>query len=847
MECPKCHFKNSPDSRFCSKCGTSFLSSGRDEEEQTKTYQVPLKELTRETVFAGRYQVIEEVGKGGMGRVYKVFDKKIGERVALKLLNPEIASDKRAVVRFRKELKLARKISHRNVCRMYDLSEEDGTHFITMEYITGEDLKSSIRRLGQLTVGKAVFIARQISEGLAEAHNLDIIHRDLKPQNIMIDKDGNAKIMDFGIARSVEAEGLTDSGMMIGTPYYMSPEQVEGKEADQRSDIYALGIILFEMLTGKVPFEGDTPLSIAVKQKNEVPPDPKKINIQIPEALRFLVFKCMEKDREKRFQKVKEVLAELDTIEKEIQTAEKVISERRTVFSVRKWRKLVIPATIFLAVVFLLSWLLFDESLFPKKKKVGISRGMEWKSSIAVLPFMDISSKRDQEHLCEGMTDAVISILSRLCPELKVISRHSVMRYKETEKDIKEIAKELSVATVLEGSIQREKSQIKVSALLTNSEDNSLIWTDSYNRELESVFEVQDDISRAIAQALKMKLVENGSQDTGIYQPRDIDAYDYFLRGMHIFENKYTLSRKEDDFGTAVGMFNTAIEIDPDYALGYLGLGIAYDFHFYQTRNPKDRSLSAVNLEKAFHLGPGIAETNSAVAWTHFNKGEMEKAYQKFVRALELNPNSAMVAFSVGSFLRSIGLYNQAVPYYNKSIVLDPFHIPSYILCARCLMFTGAFEKAGLCLQNALDIESNNSRILVCYADYLTMIRKNDDAEKILARTEEINIDKSSKALLFATKGDKEKALSFSQGADPNRYYISSIYAVLGMRGEAIEIIKKNIEEGYKYYGEYLYSYPFLVSNPFFKNLHDDIRFEEIIKDEKRKFEEKLKKYEKIL
>ena len=215
--------------------------------------------------------MIEELGKGGLGRVYKVFDKKIKEKVALKLLRPEISSDEETVERFSNELKYARKIIHKNVCRMFDLGEEAGTHYITMEYVSGEDLKSMIRMMGRLSPGQAVSITRQVCEGLEEAHKLGVVHRDLKPQNIMIDREGNARIMDFGIARSLKAKGITDGGIIIGTPEYMSPEQVDGKEIDQRADIYALGVILYEMLTGKVPFEGDAPLSIAVKHKTEMP------------------------------------------------------------------------------------------------------------------------------------------------------------------------------------------------------------------------------------------------------------------------------------------------------------------------------------------------------------------------------------------------------------------------------------------------------------------------------------------------------------------------------------------------------------------------------------------------
>ena len=358
MKCPSCQAENREDSRFCHQCATPLPKDIQPSVAPTRTMLTPFEELSRGMIFAGRYEVIEEIGKGGMGKVYRVYDQKINEIVALKLIKPEIGFNEKAVERFKNELKIARKISHRHVCRLYDLGEYGLAHFITMEYVEGEDLKKFIRRAGQMTTGKAISLAKQVCEGLIEAHRLGVVHRDLKPQNVMIDRDGNARIMDFGLARFVEAESMTGSGVLLGTPEYMSPEQVDLKEVDARSDIYSLGIILYEMVTGRVPFEGETPLSIAIKHKNEKPRDLHELNPLVPESLTRVIYKCLEKDRAERYQSGEELLQDLSRIEEGLPTAVKEkpktkgeplgTKEITVKFTLRK---LIVPALLLIIIV----------------------------------------------------------------------------------------------------------------------------------------------------------------------------------------------------------------------------------------------------------------------------------------------------------------------------------------------------------------------------------------------------------------------------------------------------------------------------------------------------------------
>jgi len=491
MKCPKCNFENPDDTLYCGKCAAPLLAFEETDISYTKTLQISIKELPIGSTFAGRYQVIEELGKGGMGKVYKVEDNEIKENVALKLLNPEVASDEKTIERFRNELKFARKITHKNVCRMYHLSKEEDSYYITMEYVSGEDLKSLIKRIGQFTAGKAVSIAKQVGKGLSEAHGLGVVHRDLKPQNIMIDKEGNVRIMDFGIARSVEARGVTQAGTIVGTPDYMSPEQVEGKEADQRSDIYSTGVILYEMMTGKVPFEGDTALSVALKHKTEAPPDPRSINPQLPSDLSGIILRCMEKDRERRYQTVDELLSDLSNVEKGIPTAERVLPKIKPVPSKEitvefRLKKLIIPAIMVIAFVILgvLIW-----RFLPRKEAVPpVPPG---KPSIAIMYLKNNTGDESLDHWRTALSDLLITDLSQskyihvLTGDrlFKILEDLNKLEAKSYSSDVlNQVAARGGVNHILQGNYAKAGDAFRINVMLQKAATGELIASEGAKR-----------------------------------------------------------------------------------------------------------------------------------------------------------------------------------------------------------------------------------------------------------------------------------------------------------------------------------------------------------------------------
>ena len=551
IKCPKCQTDNPDTQRFCGECATSLQPS--KEIEFTETLETPKEELTTGSTFAGRYQIIEELGKGGMGRVYKVLDKEVNAKVALKLIKPEIASDKKTIERFRNELKVARDIAHKNVCRMYDLGKESGAYFITMEYISGQDLKGLIRQTGQLTVGKSVSIASQICEGLLEAHRLGVIHRDLKPQNIMIDKEGNARIMDFGIARSLRAKGITGSGVMIGTPEYMSPEQVDGKEADQRADIYSLGVILYEMLTGRVPFEGDTPFSIGVKQKSEVPRSPKEINEQIPDDLNHLILKCMEKDKEKRYQSVGELHSELMSLEKGVPTTERIVPERKPLTSREitvqfSLKKILIPILSIIAVVIigLILW-----QLLPKQKAAPLAPS--GKPSLAIVYFENNTGDEDLDHWRKAIAELLITDLSQ-SKYIKVLSRDRLYNILDqndlleaesySSEDLKKIANRGGVNHILQGGYAKADNTFRVNYSLQKMDTAEIIGSDSMEGEGEkSIFYMVDELTNRIKTNLKLSHEEIASDlDKKVEEitTSSPEAYKYFSEAIG-YESKGNL------------------------------------------------------------------------------------------------------------------------------------------------------------------------------------------------------------------------------------------------------------------------------------------------------------------
>jgi len=690
MKCPKCHSENTAGARFCSSCAAPLTASDGAPPALTETLETPVEELTRGSLFAGRYEIIEELGRGGMGTVYRAEDRQTKEEIALKLIKPEISTRKKTIERFRNELTTARRIRHKNICGMFDLGEDREKYFITMEYVPGEDLKSFIRRSKRLSIPNLISIAGQISDGLSAAHAQGVVHRDLKPSNIMVDRDGNARIMDFGIARSLETEGITGEGVVIGTPEYMSPEQAEAGDVDMRSDIYSLGVILYEMGTGRLPFSGDTPLSVVMKHKGETPEDPKAFNAQIPEDLNRLILKCLEKDKGKRYQNADELGVELDRIERGIPTSMKeesklkpTASKEITVsFSLKRY---LVPVFV-LAVLIITAVLVWK--LLPSKGPVSSEVP---RPSIAVLPFDDLSPEKDQAFLCDGFSESLINALTMI-EGLRVPARTSSFAFRNTEHDLGEIGEKLRVAAVLEGSIQRAGEEMRIIVKLINIADESIQWSEQYNRKLDDVFAVQDEITLKVIDGLKLELGAGEKSGLTVRATTSPEAYQLYLRGKH-----FRRPETGRDLLNAKSCFEQSIEVDPDYSSAYAELSYVHmllGFFGIKPRAESSRHAKQAVL-KALELNERSAEahTSLGVILEVFD-WDWPGAEREFKRALALNPNHFDARYEYGLLLDRLKRWDEAQAEFEKSLRIDPLSWAAHMNLAAVFRHKGEMEKA---------------------------------------------------------------------------------------------------------------------------------------------------------
>ncbi|MFQ6038436.1 MAG: protein kinase, partial [Candidatus Aminicenantales bacterium] len=814
ITCGNCNTQNPKTARFCISCGKALetgpspgVPGPRGEEVfATKTAETPVAELTTGAVFAGRYKVIEEIGQGGMGRVYKVLDTEIQENLAMKLLRPEIAEDSQTIERFRNELKLARTISHKHVCRMYDLRKEAGTYYILMEYVSGEDLKSLIGRIGQFTVGKAVYTARQICEGLAEAHRQGIIHRDLKPQNIMVDKMGNVRIMDFGIARVHRAKGITASGMMIGTPEYMSPEQSEAKEVDARSDIYSFGLVLYEMLTGRLPLEGEIPLSVAMKHMGEPMRPPREFNPNIPEELNSLILKCLEEDREKRYQSVEELLAELEKIQAGLTTIAKPMTRKEPLTSREitvkfRIKKLLFPALLVLAAatLVLVAWLLFLSGKGPPIP--------EGKPSLAVLYFKNNTGDERLDHWRQMIPDSITADLSQ-SKYIHVLSSEKVFQVlrdlnqlegKTYASDVLErVATRAGVNHLLIGSYAKAGDTIRIHFSLINAQTGKTVASETEEGTgEESIFRMVDDLTKRIKVAFRLtpeELSADLDEEVSQITTSSSEAYKYYLEGRR--------NHLRGEYRQSIASMEKAVALDPEFAMAYRSMAMSYNnLGLLGRRNEF--------IEKALELKDRLSQRERyLIEGGYWSSSEetYDRAIEAYSALLELYPEDTTAHQNLGQIYQELEELDEALEHYEAAIQAHTSFIGTYTSAASIMMMKGLYAEVERILREYIKSVSDHSFIRTSLAfNYLSQgmyhfARAEAEKAVTLAPNHFFTLYTKSASHLLAGEFDEaericQKLLEMKEPAGPYFGYLqlSRISLLQGQFQKAREFLQEGV------------------------------------------------------
>ena len=720
-----------------------------------------------------------------MGVVYKAHDTKLDRDVALKVLPLELTKDRDARERFIHEAKAASALSHPNICSIHAIEEFEGQQFLDMEFLDGNTLGAVLGQK-ELPIGRAVEIAIQVAEGLNAAHKKGVVHRDIKPDNIMLTDDGLVKIMDFGLAKLKGSSKLTKSHSTLGTIAYMSPEQAQGEDVDHRSDIFSLGAVLYEMITGRRPFKGEHEAAMMYSLINESPEPLARYKTNVPSELQRIVDKALTKKRDERYQHVDEMIADLRRMQHTFTESASPVSKKSRV----SW--IVATVVVLLAIVGL--YLFYPRSSLPTSAK---------SKSVAVLPFKNMSDNKEDEYFSDGITDDIIAQLSKIT-DLRVISRTSVMQYKGVSKNIRDIGKELDVATVLEGSVRRSENQIRIVAQLIDANNEGHLWADTYDKEMTQVFSIQSDVAQRIAAALEAKLSPAEKGRIEKKQTENPEAYQLYLKG-RFYWNK----RQLDDVNTAIKYFKQAIDKDPDYALAYAGLasacvlvpsyGIPVGEWYTQAQNAAVKALEMDSTLAEAHAVLGLCKIDYEWDWVggenHFRRaiefdpnyptahqwysinlsyiGRFNEALSEAKRAQELDPLSLVINSTVGDALYAMRQYDKAIEQYNNTIALDrTFPWPHFGL-ASVFMVQGKFDEAIAECERGKNLGANTPYAVVFTGWVYAKTGRKPEALRILKELLQLAQQGNSVsygiAFLYYELGEKDKAFEWFEKAYQDR------------------------------------------------------------------------------
>ena len=678
------------------------------------------------------YSIDRELGRGGMATVFLAQDAKHDRVVAIKVLHPDLAASL-GPDRFLREIKLAARLNHPHILPLFDSGEANGLLYYVMPYVEGESLRERLDRDRQLPIQEAVKHAQAIASALDYAHRQGIVHRDIKPENVML-YEGMAMVMDFGIAKAVSAAGtetLTQTGMMVGTPAYVSPEQAAGEtNLDGRSDQYSLACMLYEMIGGERPFSGSTPQSIMAKRFTDKPKSLQSLRPSVPPNIDWAISKAMSTESGDRFTT-------------SAQFSQALLSESMST-----------PT---------------NTDTLPKAATSAAK-------SVAVLPFANMSADPENEYFADGMAEEIINALSKI-QSLRVASRTSSFAFKGKNEDIGEIGRKLKVSTVLEGGVRKMGNKLRITCELVNVADGYHLWSERYDREIEDVFEIQDDISQAIVKSLRVILSE-GEKKAIENKPRtNIQAYDYYLRGRQFI---HQLRRRSLEY--ARQMFNKAIELDPDYALAYTGVADSSSllYTYFDARDFNLRQADKAS-KKALELEPDLAEAYVSRGIVSSLTHHFDEAEEAFAKALKLEPKLFEAAYWYGMGLMAEGRFEDAIKSFERASLLRPEDYQSAHFMGQAYKSLGMDEEKELQMRRGL---------------------------KLMEGSLELNPDDARAANLaagvFASLGEAEPAVKYAERSlaiDPEDpmllYNVACMYSSLGRIDQAISCLERAVDKGF--------------------------------------------------
>ncbi len=823
------------------------------------------------------YKILEKLGEGGMGVVYKAQDLKLDRLVALKFLPQQLLASPEEIARFQQEAKAISALNHPNIATIHDVDQADGQKFLVLEYLPGGTLKSKIKHLQssgkEFSLAEVVEYGLQISEGLAHAHRHGIVHRDIKTDNMMLTEEGKVKITDFGLAKLRGGAHLTKTGSTVGTVPYMSPEQIRGEELDRRSDLFSFGIVLYKLTTGHLPFRGEHEAALSYSIVNEDPVPLKSLRDNLPSSLENVVYRCLEKDKEHRFQSAEEAATELRKVQHEISGYGSAPSKRSK-----------LPWITAAAIVILV---LIGLYVFLPSKSTSVDR-----KSIAVLPFKNLSEDKENEYFSDGVTEDIITQLSKI-GDLRVISRTSVMQYKNVNKRLRDIGKELDVATILEGSVRRAGNEVRIVAQLIDASTDEHLWAETYDKELTKIFTIQSEIAQQIAAALKSKLSPAEKERLEKKPTENLTAYDYYLKGREYY-NRY---RKQDN-ENAIELFKKALEFDPNYALAYAGLGESYATRTRRYEFPQAWADSGIAVsKKAISIDPNLPEAYTSLSIAYNQKGWHHKAIEAARKAVEINSNYATGNEMLGYWNLYTGKLDEALQWLKKSVLLDPsdpfnFYgvgaiyfrlddhtkaeqwfkkgielqpdfVYTYVALSLLYLAQGKYNQAVEECRKILSISPDDIVGLNAIGDAELFLGDSAEAkqyyEKAIAKISSrwnvyagrCNI--TSLGYIFSKMGQHDEARKmFSQSLKLDReeldqgsewyivlYDLAAINAIQGNKAEAYKWLQKAIDAGWR-------TYRLGLIDPLMENLRNDEQFKQMMAQVKTNVDDMRKQVERM-